>query len=208
MPPSICEAVLTIGGVRWHFEQHDFHTSFMHFLLDVPPNLQMTRAALEVNRCFFVHMGVGMQVHPFALQTAMRHMAATEGPTLEDWLQEIVGSIRQYSGFVDANALPFIWPQNFDKFRLLFISGPMASPILTCFVPTNRNRPVEELMEVIIRCSGDHFTLFRPSGGAARIRVISRMLEEQEKSGGLVQVSDVTSKEGNTIDEIIERLYA
>jgi hypothetical protein len=31
------------------------------------------------------------------------------------------------------------------------VSGPADDPLLTCFVPTNRNRAVEDLYEIIIR---------------------------------------------------------
>jgi hypothetical protein len=36
-------------GAFW-FEQHDFHLSYAPFLRDLPPELQMSRAAVEVNR--------------------------------------------------------------------------------------------------------------------------------------------------------------
>jgi hypothetical protein len=36
-------------GVFW-FEQHDFHLSYAPFLKALPPELQMSRAAVEVNR--------------------------------------------------------------------------------------------------------------------------------------------------------------
>jgi hypothetical protein len=36
-------------GVFW-FEQHDFHLSYAPFLRALPPELQMSRAAVEVNR--------------------------------------------------------------------------------------------------------------------------------------------------------------
>jgi hypothetical protein len=66
---------------------------------------------------------------------------------------------------------------------LLQVSGPADDPLLTCFVPANRNRAVEDLYEIIIRndrgkveCThtlvdnnglisafcADHYTLLRP----------------------------------------------
>lgn len=32
----------------------------------------MSRAALEGNRCFFIHVGIGVGIHPFLLQSFFR----------------------------------------------------------------------------------------------------------------------------------------
>mmetsp|Transcript_11877 Transcript_11877/g.26396 ORF Transcript_11877/g.26396 Transcript_11877/m.26396 type:complete len:200 (-) Transcript_11877:342-941(-) len=190
-----------IGGNRYHFEQHDFHTEFAHFLEDIPRELHHSRSITEGNRCFFVHLGVAVQLHPFALQTALRFIAASERDFQEEWAREICETIGQYAGYVDANALAFVWPQNFDKFRICFVSGPASDPILSCFVPLNRSRLVEELYEIVLRCDGEHFTLLRPSHTRnARIRVISQMLEDAQVGGKLVQISEVESRPGRTVD--------
>ncbi len=58
------------------FERDDFHVSFTGFLQFLPSELQMARSAMEVNRCFFIHVGIAIGVHPFLLQIACRELAA------------------------------------------------------------------------------------------------------------------------------------
>lgn len=70
-----------------------------------------------------------------------------------------------YAGFVDANALYYLWPKEFSKYRICFISGSLTKPIFTCFTPVSSNDrdSLEELTEIILYCNGSHFTLLRPS---------------------------------------------
>lgn len=107
------------------------------------------------------------------------------------WKSDIISTVHQYCGFVDANALCWIWPEEFDLHKICFISGPLSKPLISCFMPpspptpflsyssttslslstprtVNSNNNVlsqhtyRPLTEIIIRCNGDHFTLLRP----------------------------------------------
>jgi hypothetical protein len=52
-PPTVGECEIRIKHNPQHayrFQQHDFHLSYAPFLKALPAELQMTRAALEVNR--------------------------------------------------------------------------------------------------------------------------------------------------------------
>jgi hypothetical protein len=55
------------------FYRDDFHVSYSSFLQNLPIDLQMSRAALEGNRCFFIHLGIAVGIHPFLLQTIFRY---------------------------------------------------------------------------------------------------------------------------------------
>jgi hypothetical protein len=43
----------------------------------------MAKSAIEMNRCFFIHVGIAIGIHPFLLQIAFRelakHLAAEKG---------------------------------------------------------------------------------------------------------------------------------
>lgn len=67
--------VLHVGGRARCFFRDDFSVSYEPFLRSLPAELIVSRAATETNRCFFIHLGVAMNVHPFALQTAFRSLA-------------------------------------------------------------------------------------------------------------------------------------
>mmetsp|Transcript_16980 Transcript_16980/g.28770 ORF Transcript_16980/g.28770 Transcript_16980/m.28770 type:complete len:1244 (-) Transcript_16980:294-4025(-) len=210
-PPSTSTITTQISKSEGYtFRQDDFHTSYAPFLDNLSPELSMTRPAVEFNRCFFIHLGIAMQIHPFALQCAFRHFAAVEMETAEDWEQDIIKTLTDYSGYVDANALAFTWPEEFDKYRLCFISGSVNDPMISCFVPTNRACEVEDLYEIVLRCDGSHFTLLRPfesaNDGSEKVKIISKLMEEANKSQRVVQVMDVTSKTGRTIDSVINQM--
>lgn len=116
----------------------------------------------------------------------------------------------QYGALVDANMLCFLWPRELNPFRVCFISGPLTQPLISCFEPppsvlqqgatrsdnavnaTLSANPADNLTEVILRCSGDHFTLLRPvnqqpaNGGADSTRGF------QVSSCGKAFVADVS----------------
>jgi hypothetical protein len=85
----------------------------------------------------------------------------------EEWEKDILASVQQYCGFVDANMLCFLWPAELSSFRICFISGSLARPLISCFQPplsttSSAGRDASQLTEILIRCSGDHFTLLKP----------------------------------------------
>lgn len=67
----------------------------------------------------------------------------------------------EYAGFVDANALSFIWPLEFSGIRICIISGRLNSPIFSVFYQEPIS-PSDTYKDVYIRCDGNHFTLLRP----------------------------------------------
>lgn len=174
------------------FHRHDFYISHLRFFYQPEdPSLRQiraTREAVETNRCFFIHLGIAINVHPFALQTYFRHVAATITSRDHDELQEdILRSVLQYSGFVDANALMYIWPSEMQRFRICLISGNLQKPIFCSFVPPKAN--VDTLDDIIIHSDGSHFTLLKPAAAehARSFSVLSKLLEVARSSGCIVQ---------------------
>ena len=88
---------------------------------------------------------------------------------LELWARDIISTVLLPSGFVDANALSFLWLKEFDQFRICFISGPLTNPIFCCFESNIKNK--NELIDIIIRCDGSHFTLLKPVAGISTNQV-------------------------------------
>ncbi len=79
--------------------------------------------------------------------------------SLEDIQYEVISSIMEYAGLVDANALLFIWPIELRPYRICIISGAEHAPMFSCFSGGTGAR-----QDVIMRCSGSHFTLLQPLG--------------------------------------------
>lgn len=130
------------------FLQEDFHVSFQIFLEHIPPPLQMTSSALETNRCFFIHLGVAINIHPYALQTAFRLRArqinAMQSSSSSDGIQEstalakeLLSSVLLPADLVDANSLMYLWPVEFFNSRICIISGSFNNPIISVFQSTD-----------------------------------------------------------------------
>eukprot|EP01038_Epipyxis_sp_PR26KG_P016430 gene16430-22402_t len=167
--PFSCAIELILGNIPFKFIQIDFQVSFQAFLQSIPPDLQVSRSAIETNRCFFLHLGVALSIHPFVLQTVLRYYASIDMFHLKDtdsWKQDILHSILEYAGLVDANAMIILWLKEFNNYRICLISGPLNRPIFSCFTPIfpNNSNSTNKLplTDVIIRCSGTHFTLLKP----------------------------------------------
>lgn len=92
---------------------------------------------------------------------------------------------------MDANALCFIWPEEFLPYRFLFISGINDSPIFSTFVSHEINeqgpQAVKKLREVIIHCNGNHFTLLRRLRTNTSESTIDLIMEAARKNKFLVQ---------------------
>lgn len=182
---------IKVGKNLFTFQQENYHVSFLPFLKNVPAELHMERELIETNRCFFLHLGVLMDIHPFALEIALRVLVHkfVDCLTAEtSWVSEVVDPITQYTGLVDANALCFIWPKEFNNTRICVVSGPLSAPIFSCFVPPNCTS-TETLNDVILRCDGSHFTILRPPKARGKTKILTLLMSEAQKSGLLVQVN-------------------
>ena len=73
--PSQTTVDVQIGSKHNFFYQDDFHTSYASFFTKLSPELQVAKSAMEMNRCFFIHLGIAINMHPFALQCAFRRLA-------------------------------------------------------------------------------------------------------------------------------------
>lgn len=182
---SIFELII---GNRFIFKfyRDDFHVSYDSFLQHIPPELQMSKTALETNRCFFLHMGVAMNIHPFALQVAFRYFAIKkiQASSKDDICREVIESVNEYAGFVDAYSLCFLWPIEFKFKRFCFISGSLNKPIFSCF--SQKGVDVNSLADVIIHCDGSHFTLLRGIHST-----LSFTLSEAQRCGHVVHINEV-----------------
>ena len=93
----------------------------------------------------------------------------------------------EYAGFVDANSLMYIWPNEFYNHKICVISGSTENPIFSCFATKEKviiiylyiflnsfqilieykhyilfiQHVANDVNEVIIYCDGNHFTLLQ-----------------------------------------------
>lgn len=198
---------------RFSCHQDDFHASFVPLLtptltevlatsLPILDSLVISPTVCESNRCFFLHLGIATGIHPYLLQVYFRAMAfclieeSKQRGESSPWYLDIVQSVRDYAGFVDAQVLAFIWPRELDRFKLCFLSGSRESPVISVFNPPQGTHiSPTATTEVLIYCNGSHFSLLRPrrtsttgaGGGDAAFQVIDALCAEAKRLGRSVQ---------------------
>jgi hypothetical protein len=154
---------LRVGQALYVMQKEDYHVSFNLFLTNVPPALQMAPSAIETNRCFFLHLGVALGYHPFAVQFAFRLMAGRllrRSESISPVAVDVLPTITQYAGLVDANALIFLWPAEMRDVRLCLVSNVNSHPILSVFYRKGANAAA--FKDILVQCDGFHFTLLTP----------------------------------------------
>ena len=216
-PPYSTTLELLGGDKSFTFYKDDFHVSLLPVLQNkgLPPELHLTKSAVETNRCFFLHLGIGTSIHPFALMVAFRHFAATlladkqnEDASL---MQDILPSVLEYAGFVDANAFVFLWPVEFSSFRLCFISGDPRKPLVSCFSArdSNDSNTSRSLSDVLIYCHKSHFTLLRPTNlckTSDGTSMVPNFIAAAKSKGCIVQEHLVQTSSKHSIVDLCQRL--
>eukprot|EP01039_Chlorochromonas_danica_P010872 gene10874-12084_t len=205
-PPATSLVEIRLGNKgTLQFLKDDFHTSFGGFLTGIAPDLLLSQPALEVNRCFFIHLGIAVGVHPFLLQSAFRLFANEALRNTDIWYQELLQSVLARGGFVDANVLCFLWPVEFDDCRLLFISNPSTKPIFSEFTYSNNAKK-----EVIILCEREHFTLLRPTQqhSGQGIREIDHILAQATAAGMTVHHNNIERNNKHSIQRLVDAFWS
>ena len=213
--PYVTEFYLPIGGVHGSggisFPRHDYHVNYTAVLRGVPPQLQMAKSAIETNRCFFLHLGIAISIHPFLLQCAFRHFAQRllNDKTDKDavvW-EDILPSVLGYAYFVDLNALIWLWMEEFRPYRICVLSGSQHQPLLSTF--RTKGVDVNTLQDVLIHCDGKHFTLLlNPGTGRGQIAtsVVPMLIQATRAVGGVVQEHELNVRPGHSIRAVVTAL--
>jgi hypothetical protein len=134
--PKTGAVVICTGEKRFKLVGNDYGVSLRPFFTKSLLR-DNSEGASEPNRCFWIHMGVAVGFHPFALQALFRHRAAMICcDKAESNVTEILSSVQEYGGLVDANSLSFLFPKEFKGIRICFISGISGAntkPTFVCF---------------------------------------------------------------------------
>jgi hypothetical protein len=158
---------INIGS--FHFMQSDYGICFETFwnTLHLEDELKTSSAALENYRCFYIHLGIGSGIHPFAIHYAFRNRASYLMQSTSKMLQSssflavsYIDSLKDTlssNSFVDSNILLTCWPLEWSHFRIIIWNG----PALTWFV--YEPFPDEDNQEIILAFEGAgggaHYTL-------------------------------------------------
>lgn len=203
MPPSLLPAsgkespfrISKGSNTTLHFVEFDYGMSFKPFFSDTSSAcdaqrrdvLLGTSALREANRCFFIHLGVALGLHPVALQAIFRAQSdlllkriqlALSQKTDEDdqqfdvvkMLDASLQSVLQHNDMIDAPVLSAVWPQEFQELqnvRVLILTMGHAGPQPAACYLFSPSTPADSAdsfngIDVILKLQGMHFTLLRP----------------------------------------------
>ena len=145
--------------------------------------------ARETNRCFWLHVGVLLGVHPVAMQACCRERCTALSEKIDDldarnavgdclMFREPIRSVLRRRGsvnasglyennFVDAQFLCACWPPEMDNVRLIIIvcvEGRISRHDWNLFTPRLRARGQEpwEGRDIILKLEHGHFTILEP----------------------------------------------
>ena len=115
---------------RFWFEKQDFGIHFEPFLgleyVSDPALVIACPSAMESFRCMFIHLGVGVKVHPFALQVkfraaAERLLSSNEGEAKSLFTEHLLSVIMSDS-YCEMDVLNTVWPSELDGYRIMLVT--------------------------------------------------------------------------------------
>ena len=189
----------------------DFYVSYGAILRGIPTELQLTPSAVETNRCFFLHLGIAVSINPFLLQTAFRSLASKllldTGAEDASLREDILSSVVCYAGFVDANALIWLFLEELSPYRICLLSGTREHPIISTF----RRKGAVGVSDVLLHCDGQHFTLLRPpvqaggggSGSGGNSSALPRLLRAVGANAGIIQEHELECAPGHSVADVM-----
>ena len=143
----------------------------------------------EINRCFFLHLGVGVGLHPLAFEIAYRKFAkmVIEKSEPDDVCVMASQSVLDRDEFVDCMALASMWPTEFDEYQILIVNLDQDGHFnvnqgFTHFRPPH-TRMVDQHTggwlgkDIVLTLQGGHFTYLEPTGLDIVDHPVDTMLE-------------------------------
>lgn len=115
---------------RFWFEKQDFGIHYEPFLgleyVSDPALVIACPSAMESFRCMFIHLGVGVKVHPFALQVkfraaAERLLSSNEGEAKSLFTEHLLSVIMSDS-YCEMDVLNTVWPSELDGYRIMLVT--------------------------------------------------------------------------------------
>jgi hypothetical protein len=153
----------------FHFTQSDYGICFENFFetVHLDDDLKKSHAALEKFRCFYIHLGIGMSLHPYAIHHAFRNRASFLSQSLSKMVQAhsflavtYADSLRDAlssESFVDSNILLTCWPQEWSHLRIIIWQEAASTYIVYEPFPDDDNQEIILCLQG--QGGGAHYTL-------------------------------------------------
>lgn len=120
------------GEARMNFERYDYSITYNEFMTcqHIGEDLSVfdeCPSAKESCRCFFLHLGVAVNVHPFLLQLQFRQACRSllsESTASERFIffSDAAQTVLSPGRFVDFSILSAVWPEPLKNCRILLVT--------------------------------------------------------------------------------------
>lgn len=163
-----------------------------HALFD-PLRIKDSACLQESYRCFFLHLGVAIGLHPLAFEIAYRKHATMviENSEPDDLCVEPAQSVLSRDEFVDCMALASLWPREFDEYQILIVNLDHQGHFNVHQGFTHIRPPIERYIDpetgnwsgkdIVLTLQGGHFTFLTPTGENIRRHPVDTMLRYARK---------------------------
>ena len=190
---------IRLNTTTFGFHRLDFGTSFEPMLSYLPSaNVLVDEVVNEKNRSFFVHLGLATGIHPYILQSTIRREAKKYKDNLSRKVEEgsgrvnlrnkladhttklkVLGSVLNNGGHVAHDILKFIWPTQFNNFKIwILITGDVNEFVCYC----NEHTGHQEYKDIFIVKEGHRYFTLRPEAKDMDIGNLSRDIPRQRVS--------------------------
>lgn len=155
--------------------------------------LEKSACVQETNRCFFLHLGVGIGLHPIAFEIAYRKQATQLLNRIDDDDLNVLASqsVLDRDEFVDCMALASLWPREFDEFQILIVNLDRDGTFNAHQGFTHIRAPTSQFVDprtgdwkgrdIVLTLQSGHFTFLVPTGDNIRDRPVNTMLDYARK---------------------------
>lgn len=121
------------GDAKMNFHKKDYLLHFTNFLtneyVDDLKVVEECPSAHETCRCFFLHLGVAVETHPFLLQLQFREgcRSLLQEPADENNIRRMLFSeaaktVLKQSVYIDFSIVLTVWPEQLKNYRILLVT--------------------------------------------------------------------------------------
>ena len=169
---EVCSAMMT-------FDCFDWGTRFDGFFATLEPHIRLMNEAKEIFRCFWIHLSIPLQIHPFQMQEAFRFQARQVLNTNSELNNSTFQDVLELGSFVDASILLSLWPKEFHGYTIIIWNKNQKQWHIFDPYPDILNKK-----EIVLRLHDGHYTLMKPCFDDSMCDLLNQLSVEDDLPSG------------------------
>jgi hypothetical protein len=168
------------------FECLDWGIRYDNFFDKISLNQQLclSNEANEIFRCFWIHISIPLEIHPFQMQEAFRFQIRKVLNTNSKLNNEPIQDVLKLDSFVDASILVNFWPKEFHGYAIIIWKKDQKQWHIFDPYPD-----VLKKKEIVLRLCEGHYTLMRNRTDTSICDLLKQLyIEDDLPSGHSLQV--------------------